>query len=52
MKLDGVPTKVALFVMGLPHSDGVFVVVYPRECAGNVMNNGPFVEKVTPGAWG
>jgi len=30
--LDGVPTKVALFVMTLMYSDAVFCCVYPREC--------------------
>src|SRR6202020_201659 len=30
--LDGRPTKVALFVMTLPHSDAIFVCAFPREC--------------------
>jgi transposase len=30
--LDGVPTKVALFVMTLPFSDALFCRAYPREC--------------------
>jgi transposase len=30
--LDGVTTKVALFVMTLMYSDAVFCCVYPREC--------------------
>jgi len=32
IKLQGELTKVAFFVMALPHSDAVFVVAYPREC--------------------
>src|SRR3954466_11918046 len=32
IQLDGVPTKVALFVMTLPYSDAIFVVSFPREC--------------------
>lgn len=30
--LDGVLTKVALFVMTLPYSDAVFMQAFPREC--------------------
>ena len=30
--LDGVPTKVALFVMTLPYSDALFCCAFPREC--------------------
>ena len=30
--LDGELTKVALFVMTLPYSDGVFMQAFPREC--------------------
>src|SRR5918998_6658948 len=30
--LDGRPTKVALSVMTLPHSDAIFVCAFPREC--------------------
>ena len=30
--LDGRPTKVALFVMTLPHSDAIFCHAFPREC--------------------
>src|SRR6478752_1756218 len=30
--LDGKPTKVALFVMTLPHSDAIFCCAFPREC--------------------
>jgi transposase len=32
IRLDGQPTKVALFVMTLPYSDAIFVVAFPREC--------------------
>jgi transposase len=32
IQLDGVPTKVALFVMTLPYSDAIFVIAFPREC--------------------
>jgi transposase len=32
IKLDGVDTKVALFVMTLPYSGAIFVQVFPREC--------------------
>ena len=32
IQLDGVPTKVALFVMTLPYSAAIFVVAFPREC--------------------
>lgn len=31
-KLDGVLQKASFFVMGLPHSDAMFVSAYPREC--------------------
>lgn len=31
-KMDGVLRKVAYFVMSLPHSDGLFVVAFDREC--------------------
>jgi transposase len=30
--LDGLPTRVALFVMTLPYSDAIFVCAFPREC--------------------
>lgn len=30
--IDGEQVKVALFVMTLPYSDGIFVKAYPREC--------------------
>src|SRR6516164_4535526 len=30
--LDGRPTKVAVFVMTLPHSDAIFCHAFPREC--------------------
>lgn len=30
--LDGVPTKVALFVMTLPYSDALFCCAFPKEC--------------------
>ena len=30
--VDGVPTKVALFVMTLPYSDALFCCAFPREC--------------------
>jgi transposase len=30
--LDGVPAKVALFVMTLPYSDALFCCAFPREC--------------------
>jgi len=30
--LDGVLTKVALFVMTLPYSDAIFIQAFPREC--------------------
>ena len=29
---EGAPTKVALFVMTLPYSDGLFCCAFPREC--------------------
>lgn len=32
VKLQGQPTKVALFVMSLPHSDAVYLQAFPREC--------------------
>mgnify|MGYP001187824696 CR=1 FL=1 len=32
VKLQGVLTKVAFFVMALPYSDALFVRAYPREC--------------------
>ncbi|NIP14266.1 MAG: IS21 family transposase, partial [Pseudomonadales bacterium] len=32
VKMDGVLRKVMFFTMGLPFSDGMFVVAYPREC--------------------
>jgi len=32
VKMDGVLTKAMFFVMVLAHSDGIFVVAYPREC--------------------
>jgi transposase len=32
IKLQGVETKVALFVMTLPYSGAIFVQVFPREC--------------------
>lgn len=32
VKLKGVLTKVAFFIMALPYSDAFFVVAYPREC--------------------
>lgn len=32
IKHQGELTKVAFFVMALPHSDALFVVAYPREC--------------------
>lgn len=32
VKLDGVDTKVALFVMTLPYSGAIFIQVFPREC--------------------
>ena len=32
IKLDGVDTKVALFVMTLPYSGAIFVQAFPREC--------------------
>lgn len=32
IKLKGVLTKVAFFIMALPYSDAFFVVAYPREC--------------------
>ena len=33
VKFQGLLTKVAFFVMALPHSDGFFVAAYPRETA-------------------
>jgi transposase len=30
--LDGVPTKVALFVLTLPYSDALFCCAFPKEC--------------------
>lgn len=33
IEVNGVLTKIALFVMSLPHSDAVYVRAYPRECA-------------------
>ena len=32
VKMAGVLRKVAFFAMSLPHSDGMFIVAYPREC--------------------
>jgi len=32
VKVGGDLTKVAFFVMALPHSDGLFVSAYPKEC--------------------
>jgi transposase len=32
VKLDGVATKVALFVMTLPYSGAIFMQAFPREC--------------------
>jgi len=32
VKFQGELTKVAFFVLALPHSDGLFVTAYPREC--------------------
>src|SRR6185436_5792588 len=32
VRLDGVETKVALFVMTLPYSGAIFVQAFPREC--------------------
>ena len=32
IKLDGIETKVALFVMTLPYSGAIFIQVFPREC--------------------
>lgn len=32
VKLRGQPTKVALFVMSLPHSDAVYMQAFPKEC--------------------
>ena len=32
IKLDGVETKVALFVMTLPYSGAIFIQAFPREC--------------------
>ena len=32
IKLDGVETKVALFVMTLPYSGAIFIQGFPREC--------------------
>ncbi len=33
VQLDGVDTKVAMFVMTLPYSGAMFVQVFPRECS-------------------
>lgn len=32
VKMDGVLRKVAFFALALPHSDGMFIAAYPREC--------------------
>ena len=32
IKLDGIETKVALFVMTLPYSGAIFIQAFPREC--------------------
>jgi transposase len=32
IRLDGVPTKVALFVLTLPYSDALFCCAFPKEC--------------------